>query len=45
MASRDRGQRKLEMEGKREEGIRKGPWKAEEDEVLIIYKPCQEMWP
>ena len=24
-----------EMEGSREEGIRKGPWKAEEDEVLI----------
>ncbi|XP_050386917.1 transcription factor DUO1 [Argentina anserina] len=29
------------MEGKREEGIRKGPWKAEEDEVLINHvKKC-----
>nr|XP_028960696.1 transcription factor DUO1 [Malus domestica] len=29
------------MEGKKEEGIRKGPWKAEEDEVLLKHvKKC-----
>ncbi|CAN6697842.1 unnamed protein product [Malus baccata var. baccata] len=29
------------MEGKKEEGIRKGPWKAEEDEVLLNHvKKC-----
>ncbi|KAL6130582.1 hypothetical protein ACLB2K_068961 [Fragaria x ananassa] len=29
------------MEGKRDEGIRKGPWKAEEDEVLLNHvKKC-----
>ncbi|XP_004289595.1 PREDICTED: transcription factor MYB29-like [Fragaria vesca subsp. vesca] len=29
------------MEGKREEGIRKGPWKAEEDQVLLNHvKKC-----
>lgn len=27
--------RKKKMEVKRDEGIRKGPWKAEEDEVLL----------
>ncbi|XP_050378608.1 transcription factor DUO1-like [Argentina anserina] len=41
MSPRVREQRKHELEGKREEGIRKGPWKAEEDEVLINHvKKC-----
>ena len=28
-------EKKKKMEVKRDEGIRKGPWKAEEDEVLL----------